>query len=73
MSEENNQSGIEGIFDKVLEKTGFKTLVKLQPNSPGEKGDEEIDDMLAMLGLRKVGKPIVVIDTLSKKTEKTST
>ena len=51
---------MEGILDKCLERTGFKTLVKLQPNSPGEKGDEEIDGMLAMLGLRKVGKPIVI-------------
>jgi len=69
--EKTDDPGMDGVLDKVLEKAGFKTLVKLQPDHPGEEGDQEIDQMLAMLGLKK-GKLVAVIgskDLYKKKEE----
>jgi hypothetical protein len=67
----SNGGGMEKVLDDVLDKVGFKTLVKLQPDHPGEEGEQEIDEMLAMLGLKK-GKLVAVIgskDFYKKKEE----
>lgn len=73
MSEENkDEKGLdmEEILDKCLERTGFKTLVKLVPNGNGEEADANIDKMLAEMGLKK-GKLVAVIRSkdLFKKSE----
>lgn len=62
---------MEQILDKCLEKTGFKTLVKLVPNGTGDESDENLDKMLAEMGLKK-GKLVAVINSkdLFKKKDK---
>lgn len=74
MSEEKKEEeglDMEQILDKCLEKTGFKTLVKLVPNGTGDESDENLDKMLAEMGLKK-GKLVAVINSkdLFKKKDK---
>jgi hypothetical protein len=64
MSEKKEEDGLdmEQILDKCLERTGFKTILKLVPNGTGEESDENLDKMLAELGLKR-GKIVAVISS----------